>query len=63
MTDRTHPWHRDEMAVVSGVRCVYTIDKDGPMLIRLPGGRAATVAELRAEGHDVELPKLVRTDA
>lgn len=59
---RTRPWMEDEYAIVSGMPCVYTIDKDTKALIvRLPGGCAASVAALRLAGRSVVRPRLVRT--
>lgn len=56
---RTIPWADDEFVRVDGHRLVYTAIGT-EFLVRLPGGRAASVEQLQAEGHVVTLPKRVR---
>lgn len=56
---RTIPWADDEFLVVDGHRLVYTAIGT-EFLVRLPGGRAASVEQLRAEGHDILMPARVR---
>ena len=62
---RTRAWDRDEFAIVNGMRCVYTATpKD--ILIRLPGGAAATARQLRAAGFRVvepARPRLIDAEA
>lgn len=58
---KTQPWLPEEFIRVSGYCLVYTVaHRAGTMLVRLPGGRAASVEQLQAEGHVVTLPKRVR---
>lgn len=56
---RTLPWQQDELCSVGRLRCAYTFD-GGVLLVHLPGGRRATVAELRERGHVVTLPRRIR---
>lgn len=56
---KTLPWHPDEFVRVDGHRLVYTAIGSG-FLVRLPGGRAASVEQLQAEGRDVVMPARVR---
>lgn len=64
MTDPTHtaPWAADELLIVDDIPCVYTAAAARLVLVRLPGGAAATVARLRAMGHEVTLPRRLRTE-
>ncbi len=58
---RTEPWHADELLGVDTFRCVYDADpRHGILLVHLPGGRSASVAELEAEGRTVEMPRQTR---
>lgn len=63
MTDdtsqRTRPWQQDELCSVGRLRCTYTF-AGSVLVVRLPGGRCATVAELRQLGHTVTLPARIR---
>ena len=63
MTDdasqRTRPWQQDELCSVGALRCAYTFT-GSVLTVRLPGGRTATVAELRERGHVVTLPRRIR---
>lgn len=56
---RTRRWAADEYCHVGAMRCAYSFD-GGVMLVRLPGGSARTVAELRERGHVVTLPRRIR---
>jgi len=56
---KTAPWQADELIRINGMPMAYTFA--GKVLtIRLPGGRTATVAELRERGHVVVLPRRIR---
>jgi hypothetical protein len=58
---RVLPWARSQFILIDGQPFVYTTDADGEIaLVHLPGGRSATVEELRAEGRTVVLPTWVR---
>jgi hypothetical protein len=59
MNTRTIPWHREEFAKVDGHPYVYTREGD-TMLIRFPGGGAATPQELKLQGCEVVMPELAR---
>jgi len=63
MTDdasqRTRPWRPDELCTVGALQCAYTF-AGKTLVVRLPGGRTATVAELRERGHVVTLPRRIR---
>lgn len=56
---RTRRWALDEFCLVGGLRCTYTFD-GAVLVVRLPGGRCATVAELRQAGYEVRLPSRIR---
>ena len=56
---RTEPWHRDEYATVDGRPLIYTREGD-EMLIRFPGGGAATPRELAAAGVAFQYPTIAR---
>lgn len=56
---RTRRWALDEFCLVGGLRCTYTF-AGSVLVVRLPGGRTATVAELRERGHVVTLPRRIR---
>ena len=57
--ERTRPWQPDEVCRVGAMRCCYSF-VGGVLVVRLPGGRCATVAELRQLGHTVTLPARIR---
>ena len=63
MTDdtsqRTRPWQQDELCSVGALQCAYTF-AGSVLVVRLPGGRCATVAQLRERGHVVVLPRRIR---
>lgn len=59
MIEKTTPWHADEYAHIDGRPYAYTREGDA-MLIRFPGGGAATPNELAAMGCRFEYPKLAR---
>lgn len=63
MTDdasqRTRPWQPDELCIVNGMPMAYGF-AGSVLVVRLPGGRCATVAELRERGHIVTLPRRIR---
>jgi hypothetical protein len=60
---KTLPWCKDEYMRVDGLELVYARDPEsGLMLVRLYGGGAETVDELRRQGRFVELPRRMRTD-
>lgn len=56
---KTAPWQPDELCRVGTAACVYSF-ADKVLVVRLPGGRTATVAELRDRGHVVTLPRRIR---
>lgn len=56
---RTRRWAADEYCHVGAMRCAYTFD-GSVLVVRLPGGSRATVAELRERGHVVTLPSRLR---
>lgn len=61
---RTQPWHDDEFLVVDGWRLVYAADpKRGISFVRLPGCRSVALADLRAAGYDIAMPKRIRCGA
>jgi hypothetical protein len=60
---RTIPWHPGEMLLVDGVPCIYTAmrrSKEGDIVVHRPGQPSATVANLRATGHAITMPKGLR---
>ena len=57
---RVVPWRSDEFMLVDGFRVVYRHDEELGLIVQLPGGRAATVEELRAEGRTVVMPTNMR---
>lgn len=59
MNNYTMPWHPDEYARVDGEPFIYSREGDA-MLIRFPGGGAATPNELAAMGCQFEYPKIAR---
>ena len=59
---KTAPWRPDELCIVNGLAMVYGF-VGGVLLVRLPGGRTATVSELRQLGHEVRLPARLRRGA
>jgi len=59
---RTRRWSDDEYIVVSGFRLVYTVDKKGNLLVRMPGRKTTTVEELRNQGRSVMMPTTLRVD-
>lgn len=58
---RTRRWRPEELAIVNGYECCYTI-ADRKATIRLPGGTAGTVGELRARGAIVIPPARPRLE-
>jgi hypothetical protein len=56
---RTRRWAPDEYCRVDSMRCAYTFS-GSVLVVRLPGGRCASVAELRQRGHIVKLPARIR---
>lgn len=64
---KTRPWLDDEHIHVNGHALVYTKVQPGKktdpeqLLVRLPGRRSATVAQLRERGNTVALPRALRT--
>jgi len=59
---KTRRWSENEYMVVSGFRVVYTVDKKGNLLVRMPGRKTKTVDELRNQGHTVMMPTTLRVD-
>lgn len=59
LAERTRPWQPDELCIVNGMPMAYGF-AGSVLMVRLPGGRAATVAELRELGHTVTLPARIR---
>jgi hypothetical protein len=59
---RTRRWSENEYIVVSGFRLVYTVDKKGNLLVRMPGRKTTTVEELRNQGRSVMMPTTLRVD-
>jgi len=59
---RTRRWSENEYMVVSGFRVVYTVDKKGNLLVRMPGRKTTTVEELRNQGRSVMMPTTLRVD-
>jgi hypothetical protein len=59
----TLPWHPEQYARVNGYAVVYTHDRDGLMVVRLPGGEALTVAQILARGWVFEAPRWLRTES
>lgn len=72
--NRSQPWTRDEYIHVNGVPCVYTLGRgdEDTLTVHLPGGgnrylperilhaRDYSIAELRALGYRVVLPRRAR---
>lgn len=59
---KTRRWLDNEYMVVSGYKVVYTADKKGNLLVRMPGRKTKTVEELRDQGHSVVMPATLRVD-
>lgn len=57
--ETTDPWDRDEYCYVDGVPYVYTREVDS-MLVRFPGGGAATPEQLVKGGCAFTYPKRAR---
>ena len=56
----TRPWLNSEFIRIDGMALVYTHSKVTGITVRFPGGRAMSVDALRALGHDVVMPKMLR---
>jgi hypothetical protein len=58
---KTRPWRDDEYMEIDGLKVVYTVDETtGSLLVRMPGGVAATVQELVSQGRTVRMPGMLR---
>ena len=57
----TSPWMRSEYVPVNGHELVYSLTQGGLMTVHLPGRRSASADVLKAMGHDVVMPKVLRT--
>jgi len=57
----TRPWMDREYVHVNGQPLVYSVSRGGGMTIHFPGRRSASADVLRAMGHEVVMPKVLRT--
>jgi hypothetical protein len=57
---RTDPWLDEEYLIVDGIRCVYSHDATGLMVVHMLGGVKWSLNELRAHGCVVVMPRKVR---
>lgn len=56
----TSPWMDVEFIHIDGQALVYTHSEVTGITVRFPGGKAMSVDALRAMGHEVVMPKLLR---
>jgi type VI protein secretion system component VasK len=56
----TRPWLDREFIHIDGQALVYTHSNVTGITVRFPGGKAMSVDALRALGHQVVMPKLLR---
>lgn len=58
----TRPWLEGEYIRVDGIALVYTDTAIQGFRVRLPGGKWATVEQLKQYGHTVVMPRSLRID-
>jgi hypothetical protein len=58
--ESTMPWMDCELGKVNGHAVCYTRDDAGELIARLPGGWAASFAQLKRNGYAVEMPAELR---
>lgn len=58
----TRPWLGGEYISVDGIPLVYTDTAIQGFRVRLPGGKWATVEQLKQSGHTVVMPRSLRVD-
>ena len=58
--ERTMPWLACEFAKVNGYPVVYTPGDSGDIVVRMPGGWSATLAQLARTGYAVQQPTELR---
>lgn len=60
---KTRPWMTDEYLTVDGFKLVYTINKNtGEMSVHMPGKATYSLEVLKAQGRNITMPRILRTE-